>query len=210
MGTAQPAYPIGGAAAVTTTTAAGMWNIPTNGAAFLRVRMGVATTAGTTTIFATGSQAAHPIIIPSTQPISGTVTVNALPAGTNLVGDLGGQPRAGAGGLALPNRLASAAAGNNGTIVKSTAGRVYKITGYNNTATIRYLKLYNSATVTVGTTAVVNTYALKPNDYFNIDFGLIGQVHATGICYSLTTGVADNDTGALTAGDIVGLNVWFA
>ena len=71
-GTAQPAYPIGGGAGVTTTTAAGMFVIPTNGAAFLRVRMGVATTAGTTTVFATGSQ--DPVVnpAPTTQPVSGT------------------------------------------------------------------------------------------------------------------------------------------
>lgn len=82
VGTAQPAYPIGGGAAVTTTTAAGMWTIPTNGAAFLRVRMGVATTAGTTTVFANGSQVPVPIPAPTTQPVSGTVTagVTGYPA----------------------------------------------------------------------------------------------------------------------------------
>ena len=141
------------------------------------------------------------------------VTVGSLPstpAGANLIGDIAAQTRTGAGGLALPNRLASSAATTNGTVVKATAGRVYKITGYNNTATVRYLKLHNSATVTVGTTPVVNTFVLKPNDYFHIDFGLLGQVHATGICYSITAAIADADATAITAGDILGLNVWFA
>jgi hypothetical protein len=76
VGTAQPAYPIGGGAGVTTSTAAGHWVIPTGGAAFLRVRLGVATTAGTTTIFATGSQNTHPIPAPTTQPVSGTITAS--------------------------------------------------------------------------------------------------------------------------------------
>ncbi len=77
IGTAQPAYPIGGGAGVTTTTSAGHFNIPTNGARYLRVRLGVATTAGTTTLFATGSNNALPLPAPTTQPVtvsSGTVT----------------------------------------------------------------------------------------------------------------------------------------
>lgn len=85
IGTAQPAYPVGGGAAVTTTTAAGMWLIPTGGAAFLRVRLGVATTAGTTTLAASVSQTAHPLPAPTTQPISGTVTASAT-AGTAAQG----------------------------------------------------------------------------------------------------------------------------
>jgi hypothetical protein len=76
IGTAQPAYPIGGAAAVTTTTAAGSWQIPTNGFAFMRIRLGVATTAGTTTLAAFASQTAHPLPAPTTQPVSGTITAS--------------------------------------------------------------------------------------------------------------------------------------
>jgi len=79
IGTAQPGYPIGGGAGVVTSTAAGMWNIPTNGAAFLRVRLGVATTAGTTTLAASVSQTAHPLPAPTTQPVSGTVGVTGYP-----------------------------------------------------------------------------------------------------------------------------------
>lgn len=74
VGTAQPAYPIGGAVPVVNTTSAGHWNIPTNGARYLRIRLGVATTAGTTTLFASGSPFAMPLPLPTTQPISGSVT----------------------------------------------------------------------------------------------------------------------------------------
>jgi len=77
VGTAILAYPIGGAAAVITTLAAGMWNISTNGGGYLRVRMGVATTAGTTTVFITGSQMPVPISAPTTQSVSGTVAVTS-------------------------------------------------------------------------------------------------------------------------------------
>jgi hypothetical protein len=78
VGTAQPAYPIGGGAGVTTTTAAGMWTIPTNGAAFLRVRMGVATTAGTTTIFANGSQSPTANPSPTIQSVSLAASANRV------------------------------------------------------------------------------------------------------------------------------------
>lgn len=83
-GTAQVAYPIGGGAGVTTTTAAGVWNISTNGAAYLRIRLGVATTAGTTTIYATGSQLSVPLPLPATQPVSGTVTATISAAAATI------------------------------------------------------------------------------------------------------------------------------
>jgi hypothetical protein len=139
-----------------------------------------------------------------------TYTQGALVAGTALIGDVGGQVRATAGGVALNVRILSAAASTNGTVVKASAGRLYRIRGYNAAAAVRYIKLSNSTTVTVGTTAVVDTIALAPNSVFDIDFGLYGRYFSTGICFGLTTGSADNDTGALTAGDILGMNNWYA
>ncbi len=186
------------------------WELSVNALRRVRVRCTARTSGTQSWRFVQGTYATEPIPaaqVSATQPVSGTVTCGT---GTALIGDVGAQPRTTAGGLVLPNRLASSAATTNGTVVKASAGRVYKIFGYNNTATVRYLKLHNSATVTVGTTAVVNTYALKPNDYFDLDFGLFGQVHGTGICYSITANVADADATAIAAGDIIGLSVWFA
>ena len=181
-------------ATATTFNSAGSWLIPVHGR-YLRLRLTTATTAGTTTIYTFGS------------PFPAQAW---LPAGTNAIGDVGGVIRTAAGGLSTPIRIISAAASTNGTVVKNSTGRLYKIRGYNAAATVRYIKLYNSTTVTVGTTAVVDTIPLKPLDFFDIDFGEIGRSYATGICFGLTTGSADNDTGALTAGDIVGMNVYFA
>lgn len=82
VGTAQPAYPIGGAAAITSPVVAGHYNIPTNGARYLRVRLTTATTAGATTLFASGSSFAMPLPLPTTQPISGTITLT----GTTITG----------------------------------------------------------------------------------------------------------------------------
>jgi hypothetical protein len=135
----------------------------------------------------------------------------AILSGSALIGDVGGGVRATSGGLSTPNRLTSAAAGNNSTLVKSSAGRVYKITGYNAATTLRFLKLYNKTTApVVGTDTPVNTFALPPSKDFDIDFGIIGRSFATGIGFGLSTGVADADTGALVAGDILAMNTHFS
>lgn len=118
---------------------------------------------------------------------------------------------AAAGGLSSVVRLLSAAATTNATSVKATPGRLHKIRGYNAAAAVRYLKLYDKATApVVGTDTPVATIALKPTDVFDIDFGLHGLFFAAGIGFALTTGSANADTGALTAADVVGMNLWYA
>ena len=211
-GTAQPAYPIGGGAGVVTTTTAGMWVIPTGGAAFLRVRMGVATTAGTTTIFANGSQAAHPLPAPTTQPVSGTVTANigtgALGAGTNAIGDVGLQVRANATGASSTSHLVSAASTNTGN-VKASAGRLLGWSAVNTTASFQYVKLHNTAGTPTAGAGVVQTIAIPPNDVNNCPPTLPGIAFTTGIGRSIVTGSADTDATATTAGAVV-LDLFFA
>jgi hypothetical protein len=112
-------------------------------------------------------------------------------------------------------RLLSAAASTNGTNVKASAGNVTKITGTNTNAAKRYLKLYNKATTpTVGTDTPVQTFELPPNTVnggqFSIDIPNGGYYFGTGIGYGLTTAAADNDTGALTAGDVTCLNIIYS
>jgi hypothetical protein len=196
-----------------TFNAAGAWQVNSRNFRYLRLRLTTATTAGTTTLYCNGAQM-DADQSPATQPVSGTVTATlsgSLAAGTNLVGDVGGQVRATAGAMALANRILSAAATTNATSAKASAGRLYKIRGLNASASVRYLKFYNKASApTVGTDAVILTLALKASDVFDIDFENIGYYFSTGIAYALTTGSADNDTGALTAGDVLGLNVVYA
>jgi hypothetical protein len=211
IGTAQPAYPIGGAAAVTTTTAAGSWQIPTNGFAFMRIRLGVATTAGTTTLAAFASQTAHPLPAPTTQPVSGTVTANqgtmvALPAGTNAIGDVGMQVRANSTGAMTGHHIVAAATTNVAQI-KATAGRVYGWCLSNTTASWRYVKLHNVASATAGA-AVAQTIGIPPNDKAVCSFP-VGIAFATAISRSVVTGSADTDATATAAGDVVG-DIYFA
>lgn len=137
--------------------------------------------------------------------------VSVIAAGTNAIGDVGSIARATAGALTSVSRLLSAAATSNPTSVKASAGRLYKVQGYNAATAVRYLKLYNKASApTVGTDTPVVTLALAPAAAFDLDLGPIGQYFATGIAYALTTGNPDADTGALTAADIVGMNLWYA
>lgn len=112
-------------------------------------------------------------------------------------------------GPALVSRIVSAAASTNATSAKASSGDLHKVFGYNAAAAARYLKVYDKATApTVGTDAPVLTLALAPTASFAFDIG--GYPFSAGIAYALTTGAADADVGALTAADVVGLNVIYA
>ena len=106
-------------------------------------------------------------------------------------------------------RLVSAAASVNATIVKASGGRVYKITGQNAAAAVRYIKLYNKATAPAETDTPVATFNVAASLPFDIDFGDIGLHFPAGISYRLTVLNADADTTALTAADILSLNVFY-
>jgi hypothetical protein len=105
-------------------------------------------------------------------------------------------------------RLLSAAASDNAVNIKASGGNVHKLQGRNAAAATRYLKLYNKATAPVSTDAPVLTIELAASAVFDLD--LRGLYLATGIGMRITTGQADNDTGVLTAADIVSLNLSYA
>lgn len=107
------------------------------------------------------------------------------------------------------SRITSAAASTNATVAKDSPGILYSLIGFNAAASARYLKVYDKATApTVGTDTPKLTITLPATTAFSIDWQMPIEFRA-GISYALTTGVADNDTGALTAGDITGLNIIF-
>lgn len=103
------------------------------------------------------------------------------------------------------SRLLAATADANPIVVKEEAGYLLKIIGRNNAAALRYLKIYNKATAPTEADTPVMTFDLVASQAFSIDLGM--AYFSAGISYRITTGQADNDTGALTAGDISGLNV---
>lgn len=106
------------------------------------------------------------------------------------------------------SRLTSAAANTNATLVKNAPGTLTRVIGHNKAAADRYLKLYNMTSApTVGTSTPFMTITLPAGLPFALE---LQQFFSSGISFALTTGVADNDTGALSAGDITGLNLQYA
>lgn len=97
--------------------------------------------------------------------------------------------------------------------VKASAGQVYGLWFTNTATATRWLKFYNAtaANVTVGTTTPVLTLGLPGNTSDDIS-GLFGSAHGiafdTAITVAATTGVADNDTGAPGANEVV-VNVFY-
>lgn len=92
--------------------------------------------------------------------------------------------------------------------VKTSAGQLYFIHAMNMVATARYLKFYNAtaANVTVGSTTPVLTMPLPANSTTGAGFTVSipqGFEFTTAICVACTTGVADADTGAPGANDVI-------
>jgi hypothetical protein len=115
-----------------------------------------------------------------------------------------------AGGLTM--HKAVSAASTNATSLKASAGQIYGIQVFNVNAAARYLKLYNKATApTVGTDTPVKTIMIPGN---TAGAGAViawppGIAFGTGIAYALTTGIADSDTGAVAASELV-VNIDYA
>lgn len=96
-----------------------------------------------------------------------------------------------------------AAANTNSTLVKNAAGQVYSIHVFNAAASIKYLKLYNKVSApTVGTDVPVEVYPLPAGGFTRIEFPS-GNPFALGIGVGITGALADNDTTAVVANDVV-------
>lgn len=105
--------------------------------------------------------------------------------------------------LATPSaNILNSAATTNGTVVKGTAGTVFGVVLSNMGASAAYFKLHNSATVTVGTTAVAQWFLIPAGTTVQYNWGPIGMRHSTGICYSITGAAADTDTTAVALGQV--------
>ncbi len=180
------------------TTTSGVWFIPTAGLSAVRPRCS-SYTSGTISVFVRGTTG----WVPSAASVLG--------AGSSLVGDVGLQVRAGAGGISQVSRLLSSTATTNITLVKSAGGRVYKIICRNTSATTRYLKLFNKATApTLGSNTPTETFEILANSTFEHDFGTLGRYYSSGIGFAITAAAADADATVVAAGDIVHLHVWYA
>lgn len=102
----------------------------------------------------------------------------------------------------------TALGGVNSNSVKGSAGQLYGWQITNLSAAKRYVKLYNgSAAPTVGTDPVPIKIPLLATDKSEMYFDS-GIPFSAGIGVGTTTGLADTDTGSVTAGDLV-INFFF-
>ena len=139
-----------------------------------------------------------------------TAVEGAIPAGANLIGNVGlGTRTSGGAGIFRSIDL------DEGTleIVKASAGQIYWIHAINLGSTIRFIKIYNATSGTYGTGTPVLTFPVPTQgDSKGAGFTLNvpgGIPFATGISIGAGTGVADNDTGAPGANDVI-VNLGFA
>lgn len=109
------------------------------------------------------------------------------------------------GGLLAYSYIAAASSNQDSQNPKGSAGQLYGYYLTNQSASIRYVKIYNKATgPTSGDTPVLrfmlpgNALGAGANQTFDI-----GVAFSSGIGIRITTGQADNDTGAATAGDVI-------
>lgn len=108
------------------------------------------------------------------------------------------------------SRIVSAANSTNATSAKASRAKLFGVTGYNAAAAARYLKVYDKASApTVGTDTPKMTITLPATTAFAIMMPERGVLFPTGLAYAMTVNAADNDTTALTAADVTGLNVIF-
>lgn len=148
--------------------------------------------------------ASVPVVLPAAQitaltPLS-TVEINNDSGNPIPVADGGSTT----GGLTMHRTLSAAT--TNATNVKSSAGQVYALQVFNVNAAARYLKLYNSASApTAGAGTPVKTYVIPGNtagNGFTIEVSK-GMAFSSGIGFTITAAMADNDTTAVAANEIV-------
>jgi hypothetical protein len=96
-------------------------------------------------------------------------------------------------------------------VVKASAGMLYGMWVTNRAADTRFVKFYDAASGTAGTGTPVITIGIPGNTSDDVS-GLFSSAHgiafSTGICVGAVTGVADNDTGAPSANDVV-INIFY-
>ena len=185
-------------------TGLGMWYFDA-AAPMLRLRV-TARTAGNFQFeigLSMGVPVARSTAVVNTITVQGTSTLSGVM--------LGMSPANSNSSLSSVFRLPAAAATTNPTSVKTSAAKLGLIMGYNAAAAVRYLKIFNkNAAPTVGTDTPVLNLPMPPSALFRFDLSDIGLHLTSGLAFAITTGNADRDTGAVTANDIVGLNIVYA
>lgn len=126
----------------------------------------------------------------------GDVDVTSISAGTNLIADVGIQPRTTNG---LDTFMASGSDGSSILVataqaVKAAAGKVYGYYLYNPESAVMFVHFYNTAaaSVTVGTTSPLFTLAIPAGSAANLGITDMGVTFGTAISVSATTTAGGN------------------
>lgn len=94
-----------------------------------------------------------------------------------------------------------------GEVIKNAAGQLYSLWVTNTATATRFIKIYNATSCTMGTGTPVITVGIPGNSSDDVagqlTAGGVGIEFTTGICFGATTGVADADTGAPGANEII-------
>jgi hypothetical protein len=104
-----------------------------------------------------------------------------------------------------PINVTSTIVANNTTaiVISSKSASVYQVDAYNTGTTIAFVKLYNAATATCGSGTPIARYMI-PFGTSSSGGGFVtpninGDAYVNGVTMCVTTGIADNDTGAPAA-----------
>lgn len=113
------------------------------------------------------------------------------------------------GGLSFNSYLI--ASGTNATSVKASAGQIYKIEIFNNSANIGYLKIYNTASAPTAGSGTPVIRMMVPGNATGagaISTTDLGLTMSTGIGFTFTGGIADADTTSVAASAYI-VNIYY-
>jgi hypothetical protein len=121
---------------------------------------------------------------------------------------VGGDPAWGEAQVDLtPYHLVSAGS-TNATVVKASPGKLYGWKIYNSNAAMRKIAFHNTTTTPTAGAAVAWTLNIPGLGAANV-LGENPINFTAGIAFTTVTGIADNDTDAVTAGDLT-INLFYA
>jgi hypothetical protein len=196
---------------VSSTTSPGAWIVDVAGWKYFRVRMSAYTTGGTNVLISTSNSASINRSLSSgqaSQPVTlASTTVTSISAGTNLLGDFGLQVRANATGAGNATTL-NCPATPVGQSIKATAGRILGIYVNNSSATLRWMKVFNTASVTMGTTSAVLDIPIPPSNNTQFIAFPAGIGASTAIVLAITGAKGLTNNTAVTLDDVSGFISW--
>jgi len=105
----------------------------------------------------------------------------------------------------------NSAATNNATLIKAGTGQLYSLVVTNNNAAVRYLKVYDKATLPVpGTDVPALTIQIPIGTYVHLNFGTFGLSYSLGLGISLGTVATDTPDATTVSAREHKLNIAYA